>query len=75
MWRVEPVTTLCVSHNVDEAVFLGERVCVMSARPGRVVEDISVPLSKDRSLSLLTSEAFLAARNRVLETFAQGAPA
>lgn len=75
MWRAEPVTTLCVSHNVDEAVFLGERVCVMSARPGRVIEDVGVPLSKDRSLSLLTSEEFLSARNRVLEAFAQGAPA
>ena len=74
MWRTEPVTTLCVSHNVDEAVFLGERVCVMSARPGRVIEDVDVPLSKDRSLSLLTSEAFLTARNRVLEAFSQGAP-
>jgi len=75
MWRVEPVTTLCVSHNVDEAVFLGEKVCVMSVRPGRVVEEIGIPLSKDRSLSVLTSEAFLAARNRVLEAFSQGAPA
>jgi len=75
MWRAEPVTTICVSHNVDEAVFLGERVCVMSARPGSVVEDVGVPLSRDRSLALLTSEAFLSARNRVLEAFAQGAPA
>jgi len=74
MWRAEPVTTLCVSHNVDEAVFLGERVCVMSARPGRVIEDIGIPLSKDRSLSLLTSEDFLSARNRVLEAFALGTP-
>jgi NitT/TauT family transport system ATP-binding protein len=75
MWRSEPVTTLCVSHNVDEAVFLGERVCVLSTRPGRVVEDVSVPLGRDRSLSLLTSREFFLVRNRVLEAFARGAPA
>lgn len=75
MWRSEPVTTLCVSHNVDEAVFLGERVCVLSKRPGRVIKDVSVPLGKDRSLSLLTSREFVSVRNCVLEAFAQGAPA
>ena len=75
MWRAEPVTTLCVSHNVDEAVFLGERVCVLSTRPGRVVEDVSVPLGKDRSLSLLTSQEFFSIRKRVLEAFSRGAPA
>lgn len=75
LWRSEPVTTLCVSHNVDEAVFLGERVCVLSARPGRVIDDVSVPLGHHRSLSLLTSREFLLVRNRVLEAFAQGAPA
>lgn len=75
MWRREPVTTLCVSHNVDEAVFLGQRVCVLSKRPGRVVDDIGVPLGRDRSLSLLTSEEFFLVRKRVLEAFARGAPA
>lgn len=75
MWRSEPVTTLCVSHNVDEAVFLGERVCVLSTRPGHVVEDVSVPLGRNRSLSLLTSPEFFLVRNRVLEAFAEGAPA
>lgn len=74
MWRSEPVTTLCVSHNVDEAVFLGERVCVLSMRPGRVIEDVSVPLGRNRTLSLLTSREFVSIRKQVLEAFARGAP-
>ena len=71
-WAHQSVTTVFVSHNVDEAVFLGDRVIVLSARPAKVVADVEVPFGPDRSLSLLSSEKFFQLRNRVLQAFEKG---
>ncbi|MEW6156573.1 MAG: ABC transporter ATP-binding protein, partial [Verrucomicrobiota bacterium] len=66
------VTTVFVSHNVDEAIFLGDRVVVLSARPAKVVADIKIPFGNERSLSLLSSEEFFVLRNKVLDAFEKG---
>jgi NitT/TauT family transport system ATP-binding protein len=71
-WAHQSVTTVFVSHNVDEAVFLGDRVIVLSARPAKVVADVEVPFGPERSLSLLSSELFFDLRNRVLAAFESG---
>jgi NitT/TauT family transport system ATP-binding protein len=71
-WAHQSVTTVFVSHNVDEAVFLGDRVIVLSARPARVVADIEVPLGPERSLAMLASEQFFNLRNLVLAAFEKG---
>lgn len=71
-WTEHRVTTVFVSHNVDEAVFLGDRVLVLSTRPTRVVADIAVPFGSDRPLSVLTSETFFSVRTRVLKAFEEG---
>ena len=62
-------TILFVTHNVDEAVFLGDRCCVLSRRPGRVKALVPVPIPRDRrTWRLLTSEpAFDATREHVLK--------
>jgi NitT/TauT family transport system ATP-binding protein len=51
-------TALFVTHSVGEAVFLSTRVAVMSARPGRIVEQISIPLERKRVPRLRTSAEF-----------------
>lgn len=71
-WTHQQVATVFVSHNVDEAVFLGDRVYVLSARPTQVVEQIPIPFGKERPLSLLTSPEFFSVRSRVLEAFERG---
>lgn len=71
-WADDKVSTLFVSHNVDEAVFLGDRIYVLSARPGRVVADITIPFGTERPISLLTSPEFFAVRKEVLDAFEDG---
>ncbi|MGU3583689.1 ABC transporter ATP-binding protein [Rhodococcus sp. C26F] len=63
-------TVLFVTHSVDEAVFLGTRVVVMSARPGRILEDVTIELPGDspdapRAATVRTSPEFAEYKERV----------
>ncbi|MBI3156470.1 MAG: ABC transporter ATP-binding protein [Burkholderiales bacterium] len=58
IWEAERKTVLFVTHDIDEAVFMGSRVVVMSARPGRVKLDRVVPLAHPRHYSVKTTPAF-----------------
>lgn len=68
VWAQFQPTILFVTHDVEEALFLSDRVQVMNARPGRIKEEVVVPFSKPRSVQLLTSPEFVALKERVLES-------
>lgn len=67
VWAEQQSTILFVTHDVDEAIFLADRVVVMSARPGRIRETFDVDLHRPRGLDLLTSPEFTALKRRTLE--------
>ncbi|MGH9020567.1 MAG: ABC transporter ATP-binding protein [Acidimicrobiales bacterium] len=66
VWRESGRTVLFITHDVDESIFLSDRVLVMSPRPGRVVADIINPLARPRGVDVLTDPAFIALKARVL---------
>jgi ABC-type nitrate/sulfonate/bicarbonate transport system ATPase subunit len=71
IWRGSGKTALFITHSVDEAVYLGTRVLVMSPRPGRIVFDEPTPFGPDeRSQSLRASPEFIEFRERVREHIA-----
>lgn len=66
IWSEERKTVLFITHDVDEAVFLSDRVHVMSARPGEIIDTVEVSLPRPRASSVRTTDAFLELRNRLL---------
>ncbi len=67
IWEAERTTVLFVTHDIDEAVFMGSRVVVMSARPGRIKLDRAIELPHPRHYSVKTSPAFAALKAELVE--------
>ena len=51
LWERTRKTIVFVTHDIEEAVFLGDRVVVLSARPGRIREEVKIELPRPRALS------------------------
>ncbi|MDZ4295498.1 MAG: ABC transporter ATP-binding protein [Hydrogenophaga sp.] len=65
IWEQRPTTTLLVTHGIDEAVFLADRVVVMHGNPGRIAAIIDIPFERPRDLGLFTTPAFRDLEDRV----------
>ncbi len=65
IWHESRKTVFLITHSISEAVFLADRVLVMSARPGRIVDDIRIALPRPRSLDVMTTTAFGEAVGRI----------
>lgn len=61
------ISIVLVTHDIDEAVYLGDRVIVLGGRPSRIVDDVTVPLGRDRDqLTTRSTPTFVELRTRVL---------
>ena len=63
------LTILFISHDLDEAIFLADKIVILSPRPGRIKEIIEVKLPRPRTLDMLESEEFFELRKQVLDVF------
>ena len=65
IWEEGRKTVLFVTHQIDEAVFLSDRVVVLARRPGRIQENIDVALPRPRGLAIKRTAAFMAYVDRI----------
>jgi ABC-type nitrate/sulfonate/bicarbonate transport system ATPase subunit len=72
VWAADRRTAVLVTHDVEEALLLSDRVEVMSARPGTIIASVPVDLSRPRPAELVTDPAFVALRARVLRAVRDG---
>lgn len=67
IWRNIDITILFITHDLDEAIYLADRILVLKPNPGEVLEQIEVPVPRPRSLEQSTSPEFIASRLRLDE--------
>jgi NitT/TauT family transport system ATP-binding protein len=67
IWTRVRTTVVFVTHDIDEALFLADRILVMSSRPGRFIEDMRLDFPRPRSTGLLTSAPFSRLKRHCLE--------
>jgi ABC-type nitrate/sulfonate/bicarbonate transport system ATPase subunit len=75
LWSDFGKTIVFITHDVEEAVFLSDEIFMMAARPGRVVDHLTVPLDRPRPRSVLASPAFIALKQKCLSVLSDGADA
>jgi NitT/TauT family transport system ATP-binding protein len=68
IWERQPTTMLFVTHSIEEAVLMGDRVVVLKGRPSRIQEEIAIDLPRPRSRETLVLPRFAELRERVWST-------
>ena len=56
-----------VTHDVDEAVFLADRVVIMSAAPGRIIDDFIVDIPRPRTVDITTNDRYIDLKRRCMD--------
>jgi NitT/TauT family transport system ATP-binding protein len=72
IWSQTAKTVVFVTHSLTEAVYLADEVLVMSARPGRIIDRINVPLPRPRTYEMMGTETFAKLRDRIWQQIRKG---
>ncbi len=65
IWERDRKTVVFITHSISEAIFLSDRVVVMSKRPARIVEDIEIPLPRPRTMEQQETPEFAKLKTRI----------
>ena len=65
IWRQRRKTIVFVTHDIDEAIYLADRVVVLSGRPARVMDEVRTDLPRPRALDVQNTEPFREMRERI----------
>jgi len=65
IWNKNKTTILFITHDIEEAIFLADRVYIMGARPGEIKEEIKINFDRPRNIELKLSEKFLDIKKRI----------
>ena len=71
IWEKSKRTVLFITHDIDEALFLGDKVHMMSARPGRIKETIDVSIERPRNYEVITDKKFVELKRHILDLLHQ----
>lgn len=71
LWKQEPRTVVFITHDIEEALFIGQRVVVMTARPARIAGVIDVPFEKTTDTRIKTSPEFQSLRQKIIDMLGQ----
>ena len=74
LWGLLAVTVVLVTHDVEEALLLSDRIYVMTARPGRISRVMTVPLERPRTYDLVSSPEFTALKADLIATLRDSGP-
>ena len=74
LWMTRKPTVLLVTHDLKEAAFLANRICVMAARPGRIIDDSVVPFPRPRTVEMSYDPNFVALTQRLREMIVHAQP-
>lgn len=69
IWLEKRPSVLFITHSIQEAVFLSDRVVVMSGRPGKIIADVTVDLPRPRDIQTLSHPRFIELSNQLRELF------
>jgi NitT/TauT family transport system ATP-binding protein len=74
LWVTRRPTVLLVTHDLKEAAYLANRICVMQARPGRIIDDRVVPFARPRTIQMTYEPDFVALTQRLRELIVVASP-